>query len=116
MLCTPRSHFTADELRQLNTAYDLSLPPGALASGWNWNPVADEHAADLANVMLDYPEWTPDPLIHDIVNGESQLGRQMGYAIWDTFSAGTDCTCCHGWRLAVYTAALLIAGFAFGRL
>lgn len=116
MLCTPRSHFTADELRQLNTAYNLALPPAALSSGWSWNPVADEHAADLANVMLSNREWEPDPRILDIVNGAGQIGPMWGYAIWAIFTAGTDCHCCHGWRLAVYTVSLLGVGFVLGRM
>ena len=102
MLCKPRTHFTAAELRELNDYYAAAPIWAKEFDSWRWNPVAAEHCADAWNVMQAHPAWEVPLRVVAILNGDTGWRRAIGFKLYDAFTVGTrGCECCIGWRALV---------------
>jgi hypothetical protein len=112
-LCKKRSDFILTDIEQ------KALLASIASSNQNFSQVISAYGGLTAGEMLRAIER------HNLVYSESvkyileprlSLWNKLGLAAWKTFSVGTECPCCWGWRVVIGSAVVFGSGFLLGKI
>jgi hypothetical protein len=114
MLCMPRRDFTTAELEILGEEYNSAPVPVMAFAHWRLTANSEEHIRELTQLMAGFPEWKISERARAVLNGDKQPLRWIGYSVYKALAYKSQCVCCIGWRVTLWTGLMLTVGALLG--
>ena len=76
----------------------------------NIEPSTCETSSNLWNRFVCWLHGVVEPLCSKKLNGEFKQSNKLGIGSWKLLSYGTDCGCCHGFRVLFLGLVWMLVG------
>ena len=115
VLCKKRVNFKLTASEQSLVYEELKQTLGRYALVFVMNPTSSE----VFNYIDDWERKHQQTIVLSNQLAETLAPRltifnRIGLTVWKAFSIGTECSCCHGWRVLFLAAAAGSVGYFCG--